>query len=145
MGPFPHSAPQAVISAANPAGTDGFESVEFAHPDPAALREVFGRMGYGLTARHKSKDIELWQQSDITYVLNNEPGSHARRFVDAHGPCAPSMCWRVVNAIFARCSSLSNRIRLIVGFWWRTKARVRFLVASGKPSGLISGSALRQS
>ena len=98
MGPFPHSAPQAVISAANPAGTDGFEFVEFAHPEPAALREVFGRMGYVLTARHKAKDIELWQQGDITYVLNNEPGSHARQFVDAHGPCAPSMCWRVVNA-----------------------------------------------
>ena len=25
MGPFPHSAPKAVISAQNPAGTDGFE------------------------------------------------------------------------------------------------------------------------
>jgi 4-hydroxyphenylpyruvate dioxygenase len=101
MGPFPHSAPQAVISDANPAGTDGFEFVEFAHPDPDALRQVFARMGYALTARHKAKDIELWQQGDITYVLNNEPGSHARRFVDAHGPCAPSMCWRVVNAAHA--------------------------------------------
>ena len=38
MGPFPHSAPRATISAANPAGTDGFEFVEFAHPDPEALR-----------------------------------------------------------------------------------------------------------
>lgn len=98
MGPFPHSAPQAVISAANPAGTDGFEFVEFAHPDPAALREVFQRMGYVLAARHKTRDVELWQQGDITYVLNNAAGSHARRFVEAHGPCAPSMCWRVVNA-----------------------------------------------
>ena len=35
MGPFPHDAPPAIISAANPAGTDGFEFVEFAHPEPA--------------------------------------------------------------------------------------------------------------
>ncbi len=98
MGPFPHSAPQATISADNPAGTDGFEFVEFAHPDPKALRAAFARMGYALTARHKTKDIELWQQGDITYVLNNEPGSHALRFVEEHGPCAPAMGWRVVDA-----------------------------------------------
>ncbi len=98
MGPFPHSAPQAVISDTNPAGTDGFEFVEFAHPQPQELRDLFTRMGYALTARHKTKDIELWQQGDITYVLNNEPDSHAMRFVAEHGPCAPSMGWRVVDA-----------------------------------------------
>ena len=98
MGPFPHSAPKATISAENPAGTDGFEFVEFAHPEPQALRDLFARMGYVLTARHKTKDIELWQQGDITYILNAELGSHATRFVAEHGPCAPSMGWRVVNA-----------------------------------------------
>ena len=54
MGPFPHSAPRAVISAENPAGTDGFEFVEFAHPDPQVLRDLFARMGYALTARHRT-------------------------------------------------------------------------------------------
>jgi 4-hydroxyphenylpyruvate dioxygenase len=101
MGPFPHAAPAATISAANPAGTDGFEFVEFAHPEPQKLRDLFAMMGYALVARHKTKAIELWQQGDITYVLNDEPGSHARRFVDEHGPCAPSMGWRVVDAAHA--------------------------------------------
>ncbi len=101
MGPFPHSAPKAVISAANPAGTDGFEFVEFAHSDPQVLRDLFARMGFALTARHKRKAVELWQQGDITYVLNAEPGSQAMRFVAEHGPCAPSMCWRVVDAAHA--------------------------------------------
>ncbi len=98
MGPFPHEAPKSSISADNPAGTDGFEFVEFAHPDPNALRVLFRKMGYTHTATHKAKDIQLWQQGDITYVLNNEPGSHARAFVEEHGPCAPSMAWRVVDA-----------------------------------------------
>ncbi len=98
MGPFPHDAPKAQITEQNPAGTDGFEFVEFAHPEPEKLRELFTRMGYQLTARHRSKAIELWQQGDITYVLNDEPGSHARDFVEEHGPCAPSMAWRVVDA-----------------------------------------------
>ena len=41
MGPFPHDAPHAVICDENPAGTDGFEFVEFAHPDPDVLRDLF--------------------------------------------------------------------------------------------------------
>ncbi len=98
MGPFPHAAPKATISEKNPAGTDGFEFVEFAHPEPEKLRDLFARMGYAHVATHKQKAIELWQQGDITYVLNAEPGTHAAAFIEEHGPCAPSMAWRVVDA-----------------------------------------------
>ena len=115
MGPFPHSAPRAVISAENPAGTDGFEFVEFAHPEPGALRQLFTMMGYAMTARHKVKAIELWQQGDITYVLNDEPGSHARRFVDQHGPCAPAMGWRVVDAGHTLAHAVANGAEVYTG------------------------------
>ncbi len=98
MGPFPHDAPVAKITPENPAGTDGFEFVEFAHPDPAELEALFSRMGYAPVARHRSKDITVWRQGDVNYILNAEPGSHASRFVAEHGPCAPSMAWRVVDA-----------------------------------------------
>ena len=98
MGPFPHDAPKSTITPENPAGTDGFEFVEFAHSDPQELRDLFAKMGYELVGRHKSKDIELWQQGDITYIVNAEPGSHAAAFIEEHGPCAPSMGWRVVAA-----------------------------------------------
>lgn len=108
MGPFPHDAPKAQITDANPAGTDGFEFVEFAHPEPDALRDLFRKMGYTHTATHKTKAIELWQQGDITYVLNTEPGSHAMRFVEEHGPCAPSMGWRVVDARHAYDHAVKN-------------------------------------
>jgi 4-hydroxyphenylpyruvate dioxygenase len=98
MGPFPHEAPPATISAANPAGTDGFEFVEFAHPQPEKLEVLFASMGYVEVARHKTKNISLYRQGDITYVLNREPQTHAARFVAEHGPCAPAMAWRVVDA-----------------------------------------------
>ncbi len=98
MGPFPHDAPRATISDQNPAGTDGFEFVEFAHPEPEALRTLFAQMGYAHVATHRTKAIELWQQGDITYILNAEPDSHAARFIEEHGPCAPAMGWRVVDA-----------------------------------------------
>ena len=108
MGPFPHDAPRATITPDNPAGTDGFEFVEFAHPQPEELRALFARMGYVRTARHRTRDIELWQQGDITYVLNNDPDSHAARFVDEHGPCAPAMGWRVTDAAHAFDHAVAN-------------------------------------
>ncbi|MCK8463663.1 4-hydroxyphenylpyruvate dioxygenase [Aliiroseovarius sp. S1339] len=98
MGPFPHDAPRAEISEKNPAGTDGFEFVEFAHPEPQELRDLFAKMGFEHTANHKSRKIELWQQGDVSYLINIEPGSHAAKFIAEHGPCAPSMGWRVVDA-----------------------------------------------
>ncbi|MBA5777413.1 4-hydroxyphenylpyruvate dioxygenase [Stappia sp. F7233] len=98
MGPFPHDAPPAVISDSNPAGTDGFEFVEFAHPEAGKLDALFRRMGYRPVARHKTKAITVYRQGDINYIVNAEPGSFAARFVEKHGPCAPSMAWRVVDA-----------------------------------------------
>jgi 4-hydroxyphenylpyruvate dioxygenase len=52
MGPYPHDAPPATISAANPAGIDGFAFVEFAHPDAERLTELFTTMGCTAVAKH---------------------------------------------------------------------------------------------
>lgn len=98
MGPFPHDGPKATISEKNPAGTDGFEFVEFAHPEPEVLDRVFRQMGFVPVAKHKAKAITLYRQGDINYLLNAEPQSHAAAFVEEHGPCAPAMAWRVVDA-----------------------------------------------
>src|SRR3954452_19109782 len=98
MGPFPHDAPPATISAENPMGTDGFEFVEYAHPDPQELHALFKLMGYAPVARHRTKKITVYRQGDINYLVNEEPGTHGFKFVAAHGPCAPSMAFRVVDA-----------------------------------------------
>ncbi len=98
MGPYPHDAPPATISAANPAGTDGFEAVEFAHPEAPALEALFARMGFTCVARHRRKAIAVWRQGDVNFIANAEPGSQAGRFAAVHGPCASSMVWRVVDA-----------------------------------------------
>jgi len=98
MGPFPHDAPKAVIDDVNIAGTDGFEFVEFAHPEPEKLEALFASMGYTPVAIHKTKDIVLYRQGRVNYILNREPNSHASQFVEDHGPCAPAMAWRVVDA-----------------------------------------------
>jgi 4-hydroxyphenylpyruvate dioxygenase len=115
MGPFPHDAPPATITAANPAGTDGFEFVEFAHPEPAKLAALFDKMGYVEVARHKTKDISIYRQGRINYVLNREPNSHAARFVAEHGPCAPAMAWRVVDAKHALKRAIDLGAKAYVG------------------------------
>ncbi|WP_018001681.1 4-hydroxyphenylpyruvate dioxygenase [Paracoccus sp. N5] len=107
MGPFPHDAPRASISAANPAGTDGFEFVEFAHPEPGRLDLIFRQMGFVPVAKHRRKDVTLYRQGDINYLLNADPDSHAAGFVAEHGPCAPAMAWRVVDAQLALARALS--------------------------------------
>ena len=82
----------------NPMGTDGFEFVEFAHPDPAALAQLFATMGFTLAARHKSKNVVLYRQGGINFIINAEPGSFAQRFAAQHGPSAPAMAFRVADA-----------------------------------------------
>jgi 4-hydroxyphenylpyruvate dioxygenase len=98
MGPFPHDAPPATISAQNPIGTDGFEFVEFAHSQPEQLGRLFEQMGFARVAKHKGKAISVYRQGDINYVLNAERESFATRFLHTHGPCAASMAWRVIDA-----------------------------------------------
>jgi 4-hydroxyphenylpyruvate dioxygenase len=108
MGPFPHEAPAAQISAENPAGTDGFGFVEYAHPDPTALHQLFTTMGFSAVAQHKTKAITLYRQGDVNYLVNEQPDSHAARFVAAHGPCAASMAFRVVDAAYAYAHALKH-------------------------------------
>jgi 4-hydroxyphenylpyruvate dioxygenase len=98
MGPFPHDSGPAAITKENPAGTDGFEFVEFAHPDPDAVGQIFEQMGFALVARHRAKDVRLYRQGDVNYLINAEPGSFAASFADKHGPCACAMAWRVADA-----------------------------------------------
>jgi 4-hydroxyphenylpyruvate dioxygenase len=86
MGPFPHDAAPPAISAANPMGTDGFEFVEYAHPEPEKLGALFETMGFTKVARHRSKQVTLYRQGDVNFVVNAEPDSFAQAFAAAHGP-----------------------------------------------------------
>ena len=82
----------------NPMGLDGFEFVEFAAPEPAVLEAAFGLLGFTEVARHRSKDVRLWRQGDINFIINNEPRSKAWYFAREHGPCACGMAFRVRDA-----------------------------------------------
>jgi 4-hydroxyphenylpyruvate dioxygenase len=82
----------------NPMGTDGFEFIEYTAPDPALLGELFEQLGFALVARHRSKDVVLYRQGSINFVVNREPDSFAQSFARVHGPSACAFAIRVKNA-----------------------------------------------
>ena len=75
----------------NPMGTDGFEFIEYTAPDTAALGRYFETMGFRAVARHRSKNVTLYRQNDVNFIVNAEPDSHGARFAKAHGPSACAM------------------------------------------------------
>ena len=82
----------------NPMGLMGFEFVEFASPTPGLLEPVFERMGFTLVAKHRSKDVVLYRQGQINFIINREPKSVAAYFAAEHGPSACGMAFRVQDA-----------------------------------------------
>lgn len=85
----------------NPMGTAGFEFVEYAAPDPAALGHVFEMLGFKAIARHRHKSVTLYRQGDINFIINAEPDSFAQRFARLHGPCVCAIAFRVDDAAAA--------------------------------------------
>lgn len=85
----------------NPMGTDGFEFIEYAAPDPKALGAVFEQMGFAAIARHRHKDVTLYRQGEINFIINAEPDSFAQRFARQHGPSICAIAFRVQDAAFA--------------------------------------------
>ncbi|MGJ7917309.1 4-hydroxyphenylpyruvate dioxygenase [Massilia sp. LXY-6] len=82
----------------NPMGLMGFEFVEFASPTPGLLEPIFEKLGFTRVAVHRSKDVVLYRQGEINFIVNNEPKSAAAYFAAEHGPSACGMAFRVKDS-----------------------------------------------
>jgi len=82
----------------NPMGLMGFEFVEFASPTPNVLEPLFEKLGFSLAARHRSKDVLLYRQGEINFIVNREPRSQAGYFAAEHGPSACGLAFRVADS-----------------------------------------------
>ncbi len=92
----------------NPMGTAGFEFIEYAAPDPQAMGALFERMGFKPIAKHRHKNVTLYRQGGINFIVNAEPDSFAQRFARMHGPSICAIAFRVqdAKAAYERAKSL---------------------------------------
>ena len=91
----------------NPMGTDGFEFIEYAAPDPVAMGALFERMGFKAIAKHRHKNVILYRKGGINFIINAEPNSFAQRFARLHGSSVCAFAFRVKDAKAAYERALS--------------------------------------
>lgn len=102
----------------NPLGTDGFEFVEYTAADDKgiqALKDLFSSLGFAEVAKHKSKQVWLYKQNDVNFIINAEPASQAEEFARLRGPSVCGMAFRVKDAGKAVEHALENGAKQFVG------------------------------
>nr|WP_067288037.1 hypothetical protein [Marinobacterium profundum] len=81
---------------------EGLEFVEFAAPDPAQLVHLLEQLGFRACARHRSKDVTLYRQGEINFIVNATPGSFAQSYAQQRGASICALALRVndVNSAY---------------------------------------------
>ena len=92
----------------NPMGTAGFEFIEYAAPDPVAMGKLFEKLGFSAIAKHRHKNVTLYRQGGINFIINAEPDSFAQRFARLHGPSICAIAFRVQDAAAAYARALEQ-------------------------------------
>ena len=95
----------------NPMGTDGYEFVEFTAPSRDGIQQLhtlFELLGFTAIAKHRSKDVTLFRQGNINFLVNGTPYTHFAQFAQAHGPSACAMGWRVKDAVKAHAYAVEQ-------------------------------------
>ena len=63
-------------------------------------------MGFAAIARHRRKNVTLYRQGEINFLINGEPDSFAQRFARLHGPSICAIAFRVQDAASAYTRAL---------------------------------------
>eukprot|EP01032_Pedospumella_encystans_P005778 gene5778-biopygen4995 len=68
---------------------------------PAAAAPPPSAAACSAIARHRHKDVTLYRQGEINFIINAEQDSFAQRFARQHGPSVCAIAIRVDDAAFA--------------------------------------------
>jgi 4-hydroxyphenylpyruvate dioxygenase len=101
--------------AKNPLKMMGIDFVEFSTSRPEELDRIFRDFGFSKIAKHADKNIDLYRQGGITFLLNYEKGSLGSRFQELHGPSISAMGWRFENASAAHALAVARGAEDIAG------------------------------
>jgi 4-hydroxyphenylpyruvate dioxygenase len=83
----------------NPCHLDGFSFLEFSSTQVDDLRQKINHLGFTKMATHQQLPIEVWQQGEIFFIINDLPNTQAKAHANIHhtGPCA--MGFHVKNSL----------------------------------------------
>ena len=59
---------------------------------------MFELLGFKAIAKHRHKDVTLYRQGGVNFLINAEPDSFAQRFARLHGPSICAIGFRVQDA-----------------------------------------------
>ncbi|MCI5061102.1 MAG: 4-hydroxyphenylpyruvate dioxygenase [Alphaproteobacteria bacterium] len=91
----------------NPLKTNGFEFVEYAG-DVDLLHKTFTDMGFAPIAKHKERDVTLYRQGRVNFLLNAEKDGQGAEFSKEHGTGASAMAFVVEDAAYAYAEGLKR-------------------------------------
>ena len=95
----------------NPVGLDGMEFIEFSGCDLEFYQKLMSDMGFKRKGKHRTKNVHLYCQGDINFVVNQEKYSFAEDFQKQHGPSVCATAFRVFDAKKAHASAIARGAR----------------------------------
>ncbi len=75
--------------------TEGLEFIEFTATNSFDVEEALTSLGFVCVADHRHKDVRLYRQHDINFIVNAEPQSFASEYANEHGASSNAMAFRV--------------------------------------------------
>ncbi len=81
------------------ANFDGIEFLEFATDKKShkSLGKWLTQLGFSYRGKHKTKNVSLYQNGTVNFVLNSEPDTFANKYFTAHGVSLCAMGLRVAD------------------------------------------------
>lgn len=88
----------AKITEQNPIGLHGVDFIEYSGADAQHFEKLFAKLGFVEAGKVNDKNIKLYRQGDINFILNLQPGTFSDEFAKQHGPAATATGFRVADA-----------------------------------------------
>lgn len=94
---------------------NGFGFIEYSSNNSDDLDKLFRQLGFSAIKQHKTKNITLYRQGGIDFMLNKTMDSFAHKFTNEHGPCANGFSIVFDDAQSALKHALENGSEVITG------------------------------
>jgi 4-hydroxyphenylpyruvate dioxygenase len=99
----------------NPVGLDGVEFVEYSGPEAQYFVDLFKKYGFKSVAQIPGKNIQLFRQGRINFILNCQADTFAAEFAKKHGPSICATGFRVFDADHAFRTAVKRGARPFEG------------------------------